>query len=170
MAAQLTAGTPRRVRQIRAAVVLLLALAFLGGAFYKAYSYIQEDTSPESAKASDCMTGTAQKPIAKVSDAKVNVYNATSTPGLAAKVAGQLRERGYSVVEIDNDPLKKKVKGTGEIRYGTPGVPFARAVRLALNDAKFVNDKRTDSTIDLVIGDKFTELSPPPTCSSATAG
>ena len=58
MAAPIVAGRTRRTRQIRATVTLLLALAFLGGAFYTAYSYIQNDARSPQAKASDGATGT----------------------------------------------------------------------------------------------------------------
>lgn len=166
MAAPIVAGRTRRTRQIRATVTLLLALAFLGGAFYTAYSYIQNDARSPQAKASDCATGTVDKPIAKPSTVTVNVYNATSTAGLAAEVARKLKQRGYQIGEIDNDPLKKKVTGSAEIRYGDSGRAQARSARLAIKDAKLVNDKRTDETIDLVIGAKYQDLSAPPTCKS----
>ena len=157
MSATRTAGHPQRTRQIRAAIVLIVALAFLGGAFYKAYSYIQDDSETPTTLASDCATGTAEQPIAKPSTVIVNVYNATDTVGLAAG-------------EIDNDPLEKSIKGVAEIRYGDSGRAAARSVRLAVRDAKLINDKRTDETVDLVIGDGYEKLSPAPTCATWAAG
>lgn len=168
MAARITAGSTRRTRQTRAVVTLLLALALLGGAFYKAYSYIQDDNGSPQAKASDCATGTAERPIAKPSTVTVNVYNATKTVGLAADVAAKLRARGYVIGEVDNDPLSKKITGSAEIRYGDSGRAQARSARLAIKDAKLVNDKRTDETVDLVIGAKYKELSALPKCASSS--
>ncbi len=162
MPAQVVAGSPRRTRQIRAAVTLLLTLAFLGVAFYKAYSYIQEDTRSPAAAAADCTIGSAAKP----SDTVVNVYNASKRPGLAADVARQLRERGYQVGDIDNDPLKKKVTDPAVIRYGKPGLANARAARLAIKAAKYKQDDRTDTSVDLVLGDSFKALNPQPSCSA----
>ncbi|MFZ1578139.1 MAG: LytR C-terminal domain-containing protein [Nostocoides sp.] len=170
MSATRTAGHPQRTRQIRAAIVLIVALAFLGGAFYQAYSYIQDDSETPTTLASDCATGTAEQPIAKPSTVIVNVYNATDTVGLAAGVARSMRERGYEVGEIDNDPLEKSIKGVAEIRYGDSGRAAARSVRLAVRDAKLINDKRTDETVDLVIGDGYEKLSPAPTCATRAAG
>ena len=100
----------------------------------------------------------------------MNVYNATDTVGLAAGVARSMRERGYEVGEIDNDPLEKSIKGVAEIRYGDSGRAAARSVRLAVRDAKLINDKRTDETVDLVIGDGYEKLSPAPTCATRAAG
>lgn len=165
MAAPIVAGRRRRTRQIRAAATLLLALIFLGAAFYKAYSYIQDDTTSPTVKAGDCITGTAEQPVAKPSTVTINVYNATTTAGLAAKVAATLRERGFTVAEIDNDPLDKKITASAEIRYGDTGRPAARTARLMVKDAKMVNDKRTDETVDLVLGEAFTTLADLPSCS-----
>lgn len=163
MTAPIVAGHPRRMRQIRAAVSLLVALAFLAFAFYKAYGYLKTDQGTTTT-ASSCMTGSAKAPIALPKDTTVNVYNATTQAGLAAEVARKLRDRGFKVGEVDNDPLKKKISGVGEIRYGTSGREEARAVSVALPDAKRVNDKRTDAVVDLAVGAKFDDLAPLPTC------
>jgi len=76
-----------------------------------------------------------------------------------------LRERGFTVAEIDNDPLDKKITASAEIRYGATGRPAARTARLMVKDAKMVNDKRTDETVDLVLGKAFTTLADLPSCS-----
>ena len=164
MTAPIVARQPRRMRQIRAALSLLVALAFLAFAFYKAYGYLQSDHGT-TVGSSSCMTGSAKAPVALPKDTTVNVYNATTQAGLAAEVARKLRDRGFVIGEVDNDPLKKKISGVGEIRYGSEGREEARAVSLALPDAKRVNDKRTDAVIDLAVGAKFVDLAAPPTCS-----
>lgn len=169
MPGPIVAGAPRRTRQIRATAVLLLTLAFLGFAFYKAYSYISDDPDegPTTTVASvDCVTGSEQAPVAKVSATVVNIYNATTTTGLAASVADQMRERGYQIGEIANDPLRRSIEGVAEIRYGggDVGPTHARAARLAVRDAELVRDKRADNTVDLVLGNGFEVLSPLPKC------
>jgi len=46
------------------------------------------------------------------------VFNGTTRGGFAEQVADELRKRGFMVDKVGNDPLKRKIRGTGELRYG----------------------------------------------------
>ena len=59
----------------------------------------------------------------------VNVYNASSKNGLAARTAAELRERGFVIGEVRNDPLRRKV-AVAEVRSAIP-LDDARAKKLA---------------------------------------
>lgn len=90
----------------------------------------------------------------------VNVYNATAREGLAARVARQLKSRGYRIGEI------------GGRRISHPGLPAviisgkageANALNLQRNilGTEYVSDDRTDATVDVVLGSGFKALLQP---------
>lgn len=179
-----SASSRKARRRRRTAITLLVVVAMLAGAFYVASSYINRKPSASAAatptpsctttaasgtatgKATGKATATA-KPAAlpKPSQITVNVYNATSKTGLAGSTAKDVRTYGFVVGTIANDPLGKSVTGTGEIRYGKNGKVAASVVRTMLPTAAIVQDARADASVDLVLGDAFSSLSPP-----ATAG
>lgn len=97
----------------------------------------------------------------------VNVYNSTDRAGLAASVAKTLRTQGFKVAEVANDPLGRSISGVGEIRYGRLGAAGATLAATRLSGARLVVDARTDATVDLVLGDKFTVLKVPPKVATA---
>ena len=48
----------------------------------------------------------------------------------------------------------------GQIRFGVAGIAGARTLGLAVPCAEFVQDARTDATVDLALGTAFAELEP----------
>ena len=103
-------------------------------------------------------------PPAKV---KVNVYNATERRGLASAVAAQLKKRGFKVVKVSNDPLKRKVTGLAEVRSSTAGTDAARTVVAQVGQVVLVPDQRKDASVDLVLGATFKKLVPPKAAAAA---
>ena len=103
-------------------------------------------------------------PPAKV---KVNVYNATERRGLASAVAAQLKKRGFKVVKVSNDPLKRKVTGLAEVRSSTAGADAARTVVAQVGQVVLVPDQRKDASVDLVLGATFKRLVPPKAAAAA---
>ena len=94
----------------------------------------------------------------------VNVYNSTTQGGLASQVADQLQQRGFTKGTIGNDPLRRKIRGTGELRY-TPDDPDGEAQVAALRPwnlgmAPIAEQDHHGSSVDFVIGDSFTGLYP----------
>lgn len=153
-----------RVRRRRSAITLGLTVLFLFFAAWYALSYMRAD---EAARAT---TPTTPPPIACTTsphDVAVNVYNATSRNGLAASVAKQLKERGFTVKTVANDPKKVKITGRGQLRYGSSGKQAAELVGLHAGPLESVMDARTRVTVDVVLGPKFQRLateSTLPTC------
>ena len=92
----------------------------------------------------------------------INVYNATNREGLAASVAKSLQKQGFKIATVGNDPLGMSIEGVGEIRRGQAGAAGAGLAAARLLGATVVPDGRTDATVDLVLGYKFTTLTSPP--------
>ena len=93
----------------------------------------------------------------------VNVFNSTPKSGLAKTVSDDLRERGFRVGEVGNDPKGKVVKDVAQIRYGTKGKQLAQTMAAYVPGSVLVNDKRKDTSVDLAVGAKFTGISEPGT-------
>ena len=109
-----------------------------------------------------CQKATPTKPVTPGS-VTINVYNTTARSGLAATVAKSLRNQGFKVGAVDNDPLGTSIQGVGEIRHGPAGNPGTLLAATRLPGARIVQDNRTDVTVDVVLGNKFTALSTPST-------
>lgn len=99
---------------------------------------------------------------------QVNVYNGSGLIGLGAQIAQELRDRGFNVAKIENDPLARKIRGTGELRYGDPAevTNILDTLRSWQPGLVLVNDGRRGTDVDFVMGLKFqsllTEPVPPP--------
>lgn len=98
------------------------------------------------------------KPIPR--EVTVNVYNTTYRTGLAKTVADDLQGRGFKVKDVANDPLRTMQMGTAVIRYGEQGDLAAALLKGYVPDAQLVRDHRAGTSVDLVIGNAFTELVP----------
>ena len=160
----LTSELRHRHQQRKAATTILVVLLMLFFAFWYAYSYYKASgasgdaapTTTETCRPFDPRTATA-------ANTRVNVYNATSKNGLAARTAAELRERGFVIGEVRNDPLRKTVRGPAELRFGAGGTAHAKLVIvLTGRGTTQVDDKRRDATVDLVLGNGFTALGPTP--------
>ncbi|HEX6969623.1 MAG TPA: LytR C-terminal domain-containing protein [Micromonosporaceae bacterium] len=112
--------------------------------------------------ANDCPEGYTRVDIAlrEPKDIKINVYNATTEIGLAENVAANFANRDFQVVEKGNDPLKKKVEGVAELRYGPKAVGAAHVLRAYfLDTAEPVYDpERDNDVVDVVLGENFKQL------------
>lgn len=153
------ASLARRARRRRALITLGVVALMLFFAFWYAYSYYRGSDKAKAAPSPSCTaTSTARTPA----QVTVNVYNATDRTGLAAKTAADVRKRGFKISTVSNDPLQKDVAGAAEVRYGPTGRESAKLVLTLVKGAKAVKDSRTDSSVDLVLGTKFTALTAPP--------
>lgn len=88
----------------------------------------------------------------------VNVYNATTTSGLASKTATALEDRGFRVGKVANDPTDAAVAGVAEIRYGPKAEQAAQLVLAYVPGAELVPLDRKGPRVDLAVGAAFTEL------------
>ena len=92
---------------------------------------------------------------AQPKDITVNVYNATTTAGLAAATAQSLKERGFKIGKVANGKLKNP-KVVGTVVSGTKGRANALSVQRHIKGTEYVKKpKRSADTIDFVIGKKY---------------
>lgn len=147
------------------------AFAIVGVLFVSAVIFVVtallKDTQTGAGTADECPPGhvPADLRLPEEKNIKINVYNATARPGLAAMVATDFENREFTVVNkptIDqaNDPLKKKVEGVAELRYGPKAHGAAWVLQAYfLADADLQIDlERTDDVVDVVLGEQYKQL------------
>jgi hypothetical protein len=123
---------------------------------------IVRDKQDDATVAANCQAGDVPTDLRMPDDnkaIKLNVFNATASPGLAGQVANDFRSRQFTVLKEDTAP-PPALEAVAEIRYGPKTVGPAWVVSaFLLNDAtKKFDISRVDDTIDVVIGTKYLEL------------
>lgn len=163
-------------RQRRRSIAILATLgALLLLSFLVAFAVVQGWLPPKSGGAAPTASA---KPTASCTapalpqpkTITLNVYNATDRTGLAGTTAKTLKDQGFAVASVTNDPLNKKIEAVAEIRHGPSGKDAAAAVALRFPGAVLVADNRPDASVDVAIGQAFaavgtaTAAPAPPTC------
>lgn len=93
------------------------------------------------------------------SDVVVNVFNTTEVSGLAASASDEFIERGFEVGEVSNQ--EAPVHAPAELRFGPHAIAAAYTVEAQLDGAVLrLDEKRTDTVVDILIGDAYDELRP----------
>ena len=100
---------------------------------------------------------------------KLNVYNSTNRNGLAAGAAALLKQRGFVIGKVTNDPLKADLTIPAEVRGGSASMQAMHVVAAEVAGSQLRTDTRTDGTVDLVLGTGFTTLASPDQVSAALA-
>lgn len=137
-------------------VAIVLAPALLIGGGVWAFGKALIDDPAMKACAPATVTAPARDSFA------LNVLNASESAGAASRVAKELPLRGFKVGAAANDTTLRKVSGAGQIRFGPQGLDQAVVVKqLLMPDATFIKDRRTDNSVDLVLGPSFTALPEP---------
>jgi LytR cell envelope-related transcriptional attenuator len=157
-----TRRRPPDRRHLRTAITMLVLALFVAFAGWYAWNTI---TEPRPADADSVETAPTCIPAVPTNapapaDIRLNVYNATDRNGLASAAAGEMRKRGFAILDVANDPLGKTVTGTAEVRAGADNEAAAGVVVAQVSGAVFVVDNRTDGTVDLVVGEAFEALAP----------
>lgn len=153
--------TSAQRRRRRAAVTMALVFVLLLSAFGIAVGFNQGwfgDRSPTANPSVACVPYTEPPPP---EDITVNVYNSTTKKGLAATASQALAGQRFRIQTVSNDPLKKQVPGTAEIRYGKPTAAQAQVLAKRFPGSALVQDKRTDGILDVALGEKFTKVANP---------
>jgi LytR cell envelope-related transcriptional attenuator len=141
------------------AVIFLLLLAVAATGVW--WNVMRQDQAMERAQAAACTTASQAPPSLDPTTVTLRVFNATSTAGLATKVAEALQARGFVVSEVGNDPNPDiQVAGVGELRFGPAGAGTAAFVRLYVPGATDRPDTRATSIVDVVIGPDFQQVAP----------
>lgn len=148
-------------RRRRAVITMTVVFALLLSAFGIALAFNQGwvgDRKPWGQAGPTCTPWTEPPPP---KDITVNVYNSTDTKGLAAKAAADLAAQEFRIEGVGNDPLKKKVAGVAEIRYGKQTAAQAKVLAQRFPGAKMLPDQSTDGILDVALGEKFTKVANP---------
>ena len=118
---ELTSELRHRRQNRKAATTIFVVLLMLFFAFWYAYSYYRTSAGAGDATPT---TGATCRPfdpkVPTPATTTVNVYNASTKNGLAARTAAELRKRGFLIGEVRNDPLRRKV-AVAEVRFGPAG-------------------------------------------------
>lgn len=155
------ASIHRRRRRRRAIITLTIVPALLIGSFVYAAAYVQGLVGTNRGKpvtSAACDEATTR--IVTPGMVSINVYNATSRDGLAASVAELLQAQGFKVDKVGNDPLGRSILDVGEVRRGPTGASGAILVATRLRGVNVVSDNRIDTTVDIVLGNKYRALVP----------
>lgn len=146
-----------RARRRRSIITFTLVVLMLFFAAWYALSYIRAERAPEAAPTPTTSSATSSCDLTP-EEVKVNVYNATSRAGLAGQVARGLRQRGFVVETVANDPKKAELTGRGELRYGKKGAEAAELVDVNVGSFAQQIDERTRVGVDVVLGPEFDGL------------
>ncbi|ROP37527.1 MULTISPECIES: envelope integrity protein Cei [Saccharothrix] len=110
--------------------------------------------------AHDALDRTDPVPVGSV---QFRVFNASTQRNQARFVATTLEELGMKqAAEPGNDPVypAQDMDCRGQIRFGAPGAGAARTLSLVEPCLELVRDERQDATVDVAIGQKFSEVKP----------
>jgi len=163
--------TKRRRRTMAAALGGLLILGV------GAYGLVNLVTAPtQTAAAAACkagsahaLAGPAEVPVAAAGGAgsaagvgapkfTLNVYNSTQRQGLAAHTAAELKQRGFVIGQVTNDPLKENLTIAAQVRGAVSQTAELHEVAAEVPGAQIKTDGRTDPSVDLVLGAGFNAL------------
>lgn len=154
---------PRKDRRhLRTAITMLVLTGFVAVSGWYGWNSLTRpaDAGDATAVAPTCVPAIPSNAPAPA-DIQLNVYNATDRNGLASATARELRKRGFAILDVTNDPLGKTVAGTAEVRAGAANQAAAGVVVAQVAGAVFVPDTRTDTSVDLVLGETYQALAPP---------
>jgi LCP family protein required for cell wall assembly len=87
---------------------------------------------------------------------RVNVLNGTPTPGLAKKVAKQLRKQGFIVEEVGN--AKTTDYTTTTVEYDPAYDQSAKTLAYAAGATVLDTKKKLESVLNLIVGTDFTAV------------
>ncbi|MGA8112605.1 MAG: LytR C-terminal domain-containing protein [Actinocatenispora sp.] len=100
--------------------------------------------------------------IPEEKDVKINVYNTTDRNGLAQATASKLKGVGFHILAVKQDPKGSVVHDAAQLRYGRKAVGSAQLLRAYVAGATTAYDpERDDDTVDVVIGDGFSDVRGP---------
>jgi hypothetical protein len=149
----------RRRRRIRGPFTLLVLLGLLSTAAWYGWDSVL-NVEPAPGPTQVCMTPKPkEKQRISAHSVTVNVYNAGKVSGLANRTADLLRQRGFTVDEVGNDPYDSKIK-TVEVRGRHKDAPEVLLVGEQLAGETRRGDARTDTSVDVILGNQHDGLVP----------
>ncbi|MFT4087812.1 MAG: envelope integrity protein Cei [Gordonia sp. (in: high G+C Gram-positive bacteria)] len=168
-------GRPFERRSYRPAIVIVTVLAVIAaGAWIYALVGDSEESFPtdcampsagsgadlQNFKKADRDAVLAASPAA-LSSFRVQVLNSAAPRGEARTVSDDLTAQGFAPAEpaYGDDTVypNRDLDCVGQVRFGKAGQNAAAAVWLAAPCAQLIDDGRTGSDVDLVLGEYFTD-------------
>lgn len=149
-----------RTRRPLPALAFLLALSLLTALVWWRVIH-RSDSSHASSPQPSCTTSATPTltVVPAPASVTVNVLNSTQKTGLAGQVTGFLAADGFKTGTPTNDTSSRApVAGVAEIRYGPTGAAAAKLVSFYVPNSVLVPDARTDASVDLALGAKFTAV------------
>jgi LytR cell envelope-related transcriptional attenuator len=159
----------------RARAVAIVGTLVLAALVVVVMAVVKDKQSNASYGPNGCGAGAVRvhtRPLPKPEQIKVNVYNGTGqptgnpkkpaingVPGLAAQVADDLRNRGFIVGTVAERP--ENYAGGAKLNFGPKALAGASVVRaqfVGQDDPGGFTLKRTDDSVDIVLGASFKEL------------
>jgi hypothetical protein len=153
----------RDFRPLRTAITMLLLLGLVAGAAWYGWQNVTEPAGGE--EEDQVVTTTPVCAMAEPEDPpppeeiSINVYNGTNRSGLANQVAREMREQGFVILDVANDPAGRSITGVAEIRAVTDDVAV-QYIMSQFPGSVFLPDERQDEAIDVVLGEAFEEIGP----------
>jgi hypothetical protein len=146
---------PRRRLRWQTPVTMLALLGVLvGGAWWGWNSLTEGNAEPQCT-----MTPLPDKKLTP-GNVVINVYNAGAKSGTAAETAALLKRRGFLIGKVANEPNGEKVSALA-VKGATATAPEVRLVAgQVTQNPPIVADGRTDHSVDLLLGAKFSTLNP----------
>lgn len=140
----------RIFRIVRTPITLLILLGILMFGAWWGYTNVIRPV-PEAAP-NPCVNQTLAKGQLKSSQVTVRVYNGGDRIGLAGDVARSLRTKGFVVSRVTNtnEKIQKTVIVGADAK--NPEVLFVKSF---FRDAVVRPDKRTDRSVDILVGNKY---------------
>ena len=89
----------------------------------------------------------------------LNVYNSTSRPGLARSVANEFAARKFAVSAVGN--TTSSYRGVALVVSGAAGQSAAFSVQRNVPGSDYLQDGRTDPSVDVILTGDFKELVKP---------
>jgi hypothetical protein len=140
---------------------LQLIDVFTGGGKQAAAAGPKADCATKASPSASTGTST-DSTVPKPAQITVNVYNATPRSGLAKSTADELKKRGFKIGDVGNASAQwdKKVKGTGVLLGPAASLDTSLPVLATqLTGAERRTEAtRKGSTVDLIIGTAFKDL------------
>ncbi|HEX3336754.1 MAG TPA: LytR C-terminal domain-containing protein [Jatrophihabitans sp.] len=142
------------------ALVSLLALLLLTALVW--WRVLHRSTGSEHQAVAACPTPTTVTTLVAPESVTVQVLNATSRTGIAAKARTTLIGDGFQIPRLAaNDSPKNKIPGVAEIRYGPSGKPGATVLRYYFPGAKMVVTSIKTSVVTVSLGSRYRSVASP---------
>ena len=144
---------PRRRIHWQTPITLVVLLGMLVGGAWWGWNSLTESTAEQA-----CVQTVLPDKKLLPKDVVVNVYNAGARSGTAKATADLLKRRGFNIGKVQNEPNDEKVPSLA-VRGSAATDPEVKLVVAQLAQrAPVVVDGRTDHSVDLILGARFTTL------------